>query len=251
MICITCKLDKSSLEFRISYTECKDCVKTRDFKNHTKSNPKSNPTRTPEYFEALDWVKENYPGRRVGFWAYPLWEAAHPGKKWADLRTTQEAIEVGEEEIDFPLRKQSARTFGDADAPSTERIVVPGPVAVKHEHFDMQKAIEERVTGSLAEKNTIDSLFEQMSGEIKPYPTSGAFDQAIGKLIRERASEAAKELAFITDMKPKTNGLALKALGLIGATWIYQTPERMTIYNDQFAGPSTRKFVDRYNGIQA
>lgn len=155
--------------------------------------------------------------------------------------------------IDFPLRKQRGRSFvGDNEenappAPPTQRTITIGTQTVDHKHFDAQKLIEER-TGVILEEDTVDCLYNLMGGEIKVDPTSNDFDAAIGKLARVRAANKAKELTFITNFPPKKDALALLTLSLINAVWIFQTEERMEMFNESFAGPDTKEFVAKYNG---
>lgn len=63
------------------------CSVCKEAMRKVSNAPHNNPTRTPEYYAALNWVHENYPDERVSQAHYEPWEAAHPGKKWIELRT--------------------------------------------------------------------------------------------------------------------------------------------------------------------
>lgn len=229
------------------------CIDCYDYNHQPEGNAKNNPLNNPStngepYREALAWVHTNYPGRRVGKWAWDLWEAAYPGKKWADLRTTQQAIDAGEEGVDIDFRESTARIFGDKK-PKTTRMIVGGEIEASTEHFDIQAAIEKRVPQAPLEQKLIDVRFKSLGIEIKPHVVVAPFREATGKLMHLLLADEVKEAAFLTQDKPKADGMVLKMLGRVQASylWLNRKADRLEIFNEQFAGPDTREFVALYN----
>jgi hypothetical protein len=107
-------------------------------------NRNNNPNRTAEYFGALDWAHTEYPGRRVGPWVHPLWEAAHPGKKWDDLRAPESrVIEIKETNVFDGLRIPRP---GKSNGPGTrERKQVKDPeAAMLTRELAVTKILEEK-----------------------------------------------------------------------------------------------------------
>ncbi|SRR6266403_176400 len=203
---------------------CKRCKK----ESHSQTNPEHNLVNNPAtngelYRNALDWVHERI-GGRVNSTGRTLWEAAHPGQKWKDLRTTQEAINASEEVFGYSTREAEDYTppIEDVTTPPFTPRKGSKPTNVIQQHESDEAILYRLLGGDKKEEDWRDftNPILHIVREYKPKLSKGIVADALGKLVQGQNSYKRRygvmpTLEFIT--RVKVDSEVLEDIRTIGA----------------------------------